>query len=114
MHAGAMARKKPRTLDVGTGGEVKLPPDALEAIGWEPGEQVRLQIDTRGKRIVLERHVEDAWADALKQRPEKGFEDILSEQAQREEDAKDVFERRLKERKPGEGRRPEDDPDRWR
>jgi len=109
-----MAKKKPRSLKVGPEGTVKLPPDALEAIGWEAGEDVRIVLDTRQKRILLERHVEDAWADALKQRPGKGFDDILSEQAQREQEARDIFERRLKETKPGEKPRPEDDPNYWR
>jgi bifunctional DNA-binding transcriptional regulator/antitoxin component of YhaV-PrlF toxin-antitoxin module len=108
-----MAKKKPRTLKVGANGEVKLPPDALEAIEWQPGEEVEIVLDTRHKRIVLERHVEDAWAEALKPKPEKGFEDILGEQAQRDKDAKELFERRLKETKPGK-RDPEDDRDRWR
>lgn len=111
---GPMPKKKPRTLTVGPEGEVKLPSDALEAIGWEPGEKVEIHLDTRHRRILLERHVEDAWAEALKRRPEKGFEDILSEQARREQEAKEIFERRLKETKPGERRGAEDDPDLWR
>ncbi|MDH3590461.1 MAG: hypothetical protein OER88_01185 [Planctomycetota bacterium] len=106
-------KKKHRLLDVGAGGVVKLPPDALEAIALEDGEKVRIVVDTRRKEIRLERHVEDVWAEALKPKEQKGFSDLIDEQAKRDEDAKKIFERKLKEAKPGE-RRPEDDPDLWR
>jgi len=104
--------KKKRTLKVGPGGEVRLPPDALEAIEFQPGDEVELIIDTRRKQIHLERHVADPWAEAMRKKPEKGLEDLMDEQKQREEDAKELWERRVKEPPPK--RRPEDDPDHWR
>ena len=106
-------KKKHRLLDVGPDGEVKLPPDALEAIALEAGEKVRIVVDTRRKEIRLERHVEDAWAEAMKPKEQKGFDDLMAEQARRDAEAKEIFERKLKDAKPGE-RRPEDDPDLWR
>jgi hypothetical protein len=107
-------KKKPRTLDVAKDGTVKLPPDALEAIAWEPGEQVRIVVDTRKKEIRLERHVDDVWAEALRPKQQKGFDDLMAEQSKRDADAKELFERKLREAKPGDKPRPEDDPDRWR
>ncbi len=108
-----MAKKKPRTLKVGKNGEVKLPPDVLEAIGHEEGEDVRIFVDTRRKQVRLERHVDDPWADALKQKDEKGFDDLMDEQKGREDAAKRLFEERLKD-PPKRDRKPEDDPDHWR
>jgi len=108
-----MAKKKPRVLPVGKQGEFRLPLDALEAIGWEAGDAVEIRIDTRRRQIQLERHVEDAWAEALKEKPAKGFEDLAKDQEQREAEAKDLFERRIRDAKPGQ-RSKEDDPGRWR
>lgn len=108
-----MTKKKKRTLPLGPGGEVKLPADALEALGIEPEDkEVEIFVDTRRKQVRLERHVEDPWADALKEKEQKGLEDLMADQTQREQDAQDLFERKLKEPPPK--RRPEDDPDYWR
>ncbi len=107
-----MAKKKPRLLDVGSKWEVTLPADAVEALGLESGEKVQLYIDVRRKAIRLERHVDDPWADALKDKDTPGFEDLMKDHQSREDDAKKHFEKRLKE-KP-EKRRPEDNPDLWR
>lgn len=108
-----MSSKKLK-LKLGGGGEVKLPPEALEALDLEPGGEMSLEIDTRRKQLRLERHVDDAWAEAMKEKPQKGMEDILDEQKQREEAAKEIFEKRLKDRSPKDKRRPEDSPDHWR
>ncbi|MHC4548032.1 MAG: AbrB/MazE/SpoVT family DNA-binding domain-containing protein [Planctomycetota bacterium] len=105
-------KKKKRTLPVGPHGEVKLPADVLEALGLQAGEQVEIHVDTRRKQVRLERHVEDAWAEAMREKSQKGLEDLMADQAQREEDANRIFEEKLKEPPPP--RRPEDDPDLWR
>ena len=105
-------KKKKRTLPIGPQGEVKLPLDAMEALDLEPGGTVEIVVDTRRKQIRLERHVDDPWADALREKDQKGFGDLLNEQDQRETDAADLFDRKIKEPPPK--RKPEDDPDLWR
>ena len=101
-------------LKVGAAGEVKLPPEAMEALEIEPGHEVTLEIDTRRKQLRLERHVADAWTEAMKEKPQKGLEDLMDEQKQREEAAKEHFEKRIKEKSPKDKPRPEDRPDYWR
>jgi len=101
-------------LKVGAAGEVKLPPEALEALDLEPGQEMSLEIDTRRKQLRLERHVDDAWAEAMKEKPQKGLEDLMDEQKRRDEAAKELFEKRVKNRSPKDKRRPEDSPDYWR
>ena len=63
---------------------------------------------------LLERHVDDAWAEAMKEKPQKGLEDLMDEQKQRDEAAKELFEKRVKDKSAHEKRRPEDNPDYWR
>ncbi len=108
-----MAKPKPLILELGANGEVRLPDDALRALEVQPGEKLSLRIDTRHKAVRLERHVDDPWGEALKQKKQDGFEDILGAQKQRDQEASDLFDKRMKEA-PKEKRRPEDDPDLWR
>jgi antitoxin component of MazEF toxin-antitoxin module len=108
-----MASKKLK-LKLGGAGELKLPPEALEALELEKGDELSLEIDTRRKQLRLERFVADAWADAMKEKPQKGLEDLMDEQKQRDEAAKDLFEKRIKDKSTHEKRRPEDSPDHWR
>jgi len=108
-----MSARKLR-LKLGGGGELKLPAEALEALELEPGGEVTLEIDTRRKQLRVERHVDDAWAEAMKEKPQKGLEDLMDEQKQREEAAKELFEKRVKDKSTHEKRRPEDSPDYWR
>jgi bifunctional DNA-binding transcriptional regulator/antitoxin component of YhaV-PrlF toxin-antitoxin module len=108
-----MSSKKLK-LKVGAMGEVKLPPEALAALEIEPGGEMSLEIDTRRKQLRLERHVDDAWGEAMKEKPQKGLEDLMDEQKQREQAAKEMFEKRIKEKNPKDKRRPEDSPDHWR
>ena len=105
--------KKPLILDLGANGEVRLPGEALEALEIQPGEKLALRIDTRHKQVRLERHVDDPWAEALKQKKQDGFEDILGAQKQRESDAADLFDKRV-QNAPKEKPRPEDNRDLWR
>lgn len=104
--------EKPVRLDVGRDGSIRLPPAALEALGYEAGEQVTLYIDTRRKCLRIERHVADAWGEALKEKPQKGLEDLFDDQKAREAEAERLFDEEM--RKPSPKRRPEDDPDHWR
>jgi len=106
-----MAKQK-RTLPVGANGEITLPPDALEQLGIEPGGSVEIFVDTRRKQIRIERHVDDPWADALKQKQEKGFEDLMGEQKDRDAAAERLFDEKSKEPPPK--RKPEDEPGYWR
>jgi antitoxin component of MazEF toxin-antitoxin module len=108
-----MSSKKLK-LRVGAAGEVKLPPEALEALDLEPGGEMSLEIDTRRKQLRLERFVADAWAEAMKEKPQKGLEDLMEDQKQREEAAKELFEKRLRDKSAKDKRRPEDSPDHWR
>ena len=108
-----MSSKKLK-LRIGGGGELKLPPEALEALELEPGQEMTLEIDTRRKQLRLERFVADAWGEAMKEKPQKGLEDLMDEQKQREQAAKEMFEKRLKDKAAKDKRRPEDSPDYWR
>jgi antitoxin component of MazEF toxin-antitoxin module len=107
-----MSKKKPTRLTVAADGSVRLPPEMMEALELKPGEQVELRLDTRRKQIHLERHVDDPWAEAMREKKEKGFEDLMSDQKAREEEAERLFEKRRHE-KPA-PKKPEDDPGYWR
>lgn len=100
-------------VDIGADGGVRIPPEVLEALEIEPGGKVRLFVDTRRKSLRIERHSDDPWADALKPKSQKDFEDLLDAQKDRDEQARRVFEKRVKETPPAK-RKPEDDPDLWR
>jgi len=101
-----------RHLKLGPKGELHLPDEALHALDLKPGESVKLRIDARHKVLHLERHVDDPWAEALRDKQAPGFEDLLHEQKKRDEEAKRQFDQRMKE--PGKAPRPEDRPDHWR
>ncbi|MEM8883397.1 MAG: hypothetical protein AAGD14_04980 [Planctomycetota bacterium] len=100
-------------LTIGADGSLKLPPEALEALGAEPGDTVKLNLDARQKRVRMERVSDDPWADAMREGPSKGFDDVLSDQQKREAEAKDLFDRKLRDSKTDD-EKPDDDHDRWR
>lgn len=102
--------KPTRILKVGSQGEIVLPPEAMEALGLEPGGQVELHIDTVRKALRLERKVADPWAEALKDKKSPGFEDLMADQTRRQKEAGKNFEEKLKKPPPAEP----DDRDRWR
>ncbi|MHC4953779.1 MAG: hypothetical protein ACYTGZ_07800 [Planctomycetota bacterium] len=102
-----------KTYSIQPDGSIKLPHEALEAIGAEPGDEVRLFIDGRKKVIRIERHSDDPWADALKEKPKQDMEGIFEEQKRRQAEAEAIFKKRLKDSKPGEGK-PDSDSDKWR
>ncbi|MFQ5844327.1 MAG: AbrB/MazE/SpoVT family DNA-binding domain-containing protein [Planctomycetota bacterium] len=108
-----MKQEPPKIVKVGPDGAVRLPPDALKLLGVEPGEPVKLFLDARRSQLRLERHVEDAWGEAMKPKEQAEFEDLLADQKRRQEEAKKLFDRKIKEPPPKE-RRPEDNPDYWR
>ena len=107
-----MAKRPVRKLKIGPDGKIQLPPDVLEALEASPGGDLEIFVDTRRKQVRLERHVEDPWAEATKERKQKGFDDLISDQEKRDQEASDLFDAKLKE--PPEKKRPEDDPDLWR
>jgi len=111
MSAGA----KGRIFDLGKDGSLKLPPDMLEALELEPGQKVRVFLDTRRKELRVERHVDDPWAEAMKRKQGPDFDDLFADQSRREAEADRIFDEKMnqaKKEKPK--RRPEDDPDYWR
>ena len=65
--------EKPKILRVGPDGSIQLTKEALEMIDVEPGGQVKLFMDVRRKQLHVERHVDDAWADALEQKEQPGM-----------------------------------------
>jgi len=88
-----------RTYRIEPDGSLKLPREALDAIGAEPGDDVKLFVDSRRKFVRVERHSEDPWADALKEKKSKGLEDLFAEQQKRQTDADDLFNKRLRDSK---------------
>ena len=109
------ASGKGRILDLGADGSLKLPPDVLEALELEPGQKVRVHLDTRRKEIRVERHVDDPWGEALKKKQGPDFDDLFADQSRREAEAERLFRERMEQvKKEKPKRRPEDDPDYWR
>jgi antitoxin component of MazEF toxin-antitoxin module len=98
-------------LPLGKDGSVRLPPEALEALGAEPGDTLKLFVDRKRKFLRLERVSEDPWADALREGPSKGLEDILADQQKRQAEADALFNKKLKET---DGTKPDNDADKWR
>ena len=86
-----------RTYRIGADGTLRLPPDALDALGAEAGDEVKLFIDSRKKFVRIERHSDDPWADALREKKSKGLEDLLAEQQKRQAAADDLFNKRLRD-----------------
>ena len=78
-------------------GSLRLPPEALQTLGAEPGDEVKLFLDNRKKQIRMERTSGDPWADAMRENKPKGMEDIFADQQQREAAAEDIFKRKLGE-----------------
>ncbi|MGH7163718.1 MAG: AbrB/MazE/SpoVT family DNA-binding domain-containing protein [Planctomycetota bacterium] len=87
--------KHPRILKVGKNGEIVLPPDVLEALMVEAGGQVEIHLDERRKSLRVERHVDDAWAEAMKEKPKPAFEDLLADQKDRQDSARRLFDKHL-------------------
>ncbi len=104
----------PKILRVGPDGSIQLPKEALDLIDVEPGGQIKLFIDARRTQLRVERHVDDAWADALQQKEQPGMEDLIAEQEKREADAGKLFDERMKDPPKVDKRKPEDNPDYWR
>ena len=49
----------------------------------------------------------------MREGPSKGFEDVLSEQQRRQDEAEDAFNRKLRDAK-ADDEKPENDADKWR
>ena len=88
-----------RTYKIEPDGSLKLPREALDALGAAPGDDVKLFVDSRRKFVRVERHSDDPWADALKEKKSKGLEDLFEEQQKRQTDAHDLFNQRLRDSK---------------
>jgi len=88
-----------QTYRIAPDGSLKLPPDALDALGAEPGDEVRLFVDSRKKVVRVERYSDDPWADALKEKKSKGLDDLFAEQQKRQAAADDLFSQRLRDPK---------------
>ena len=102
------------THKIESDGSLRLPPEALAALGAEPGDDVRLFIDTRRKSVRIERHSDDPWADAMKDRPSHDMEDLFAQQKRREAEADDIFQNRLrKSKKEDDCEKPGGDADKW-
>ena len=78
-------------------GSVRLPAEALETLGAEPGDEVKIFLDNRKKAVRLERTSGDPWADAMRETKSKDLGDILAEQKKREAEADELFRRKLGE-----------------
>ena len=105
------------TYTIEPDGTLRLPPEALAALGARPGDEVRLFIDSRKKSVRIERHSDDPWADALKEKPSQGLDELLAAQQKRQAEADDIFDKRLREskkKKDDPDEKPKGDPDRWR
>jgi bifunctional DNA-binding transcriptional regulator/antitoxin component of YhaV-PrlF toxin-antitoxin module len=98
-------------LPISKDGSVRLPNEVLEALMAEPGDTLKVFVDKKRKAVRLERFSEDPWADAMREGPSKGLEDILADQQKRQAEAEDLFDQKLKET---DGEKPEDDFDKWR
>ena len=98
-------------LRIEADGSLRLPPEALAALGAVPGDELKLFIDTRGKSVRIERHSVDPWADAMKDKPSQDMEDLFAQQKQREAEADETFQKRLRDSK-----KEADEPksDKWR
>jgi len=88
-----------RTYKLEADGSLKLPPDALDALGAMPGDEVKLFVDSRKKSVRIERHSDDPWADAMRQKQSKGLEDLLADQQKRQQAADDLFNQGLRKAK---------------
>ena len=103
------------TRKIESDGSLRLPPEALAALGAEAGDEVRLLIDTRRKSVRIERHSADPWADAIKEKPSHDMDDLFAQQKRREADADEIFQKRLREsKKEDDGKLPGGDADKWR
>jgi antitoxin component of MazEF toxin-antitoxin module len=94
-------------------GSLRLPQSVLDAIGAEPGDELKLFVDNRRKSVRIERYATDPWADAMREQKTKKLDDVLADQEKRHADAEDLFDKKLRDAEPGDGK-PSDDADKWR
>ena len=94
-------------------GSLRLPQSVLDAIGAAPGDELKLFVDNRRKSVRIERHAVDPWADAMREQKTKKLDDVLAEQQKRHAEAEDLFDKKLRDAEPGDGK-PPDDQGKWR
>ena len=100
-------------------GSLRLPQSVLDAIGAEPGDELKLFVDNRRKSVRIERFATDPWADAMREQKTKKLDDVLADQQKRHAEAEDLFDKKMRdaqssETKPADGSKPPDDADKWR
>ena len=74
-------------------GSIRIPREALDVLGAEPGDDLKVILDRRRRAVRLERTSGDPWADAMREPKSKDFEDLLEEQKRREAEARAAFDR---------------------
>ena len=105
-----MANEETTRVKLGPNGEVRLPVSMQQALGVEPGRELRLTL--KGQQVLVERYVpRDPFAEVQARPDPDAFDRIINEQAHRAAQARNDWERILKE---GVEVRPEDHPDFWR
>lgn len=95
-------------------GALRLPQEVLDAMGAEPGDEMKLIVDNRRKSVRIERHANDPWADAMREQKTKKLDDVLADQQKRHSEAEDLFDKKLRDAKPGDGKPADTDIDKWR
>ena len=105
-----MADKEKTYIEpVEDGGFIRLPEEVLSALGLSPGKEVKIRL--AGKRVTLERHIADPFAE-YRNRPEApSMDDLIQADAEKKNAVAKEFEERLKEKPEY---LPEDHPDFWR
>ena len=102
-------KEKTHIEPVEDGGFIRLPEEVLSALDLSPGKEVKIRL--AGKRVTLERHIADPFAE-YKNRPEApSMDDLIQADAEKKNAVAKEFEERLKEKPEY---LPEDHPDCWR
>jgi len=102
-------KEKTHIEPVEDGGFIRLPEEVLSALDLSPGKEVKIRL--AGKRVTLERHIADPFAE-YQNRPEApSMDDLIQADAEKKNAVAKEFEERLKEKPEY---LPEDHPDFWR
>src|SRR5262245_30403532 len=98
-------------IKIAPDGSLRLPREIVERLGWKTGST--LEVTEESGVVRLERLEVDPFAEAQKAPEPDALEKRLAADRQRQEEARKVFEERLKGKDLPE-LRPEDRPDFWR
>ena len=94
---------------IGADGEIRLPADTMEQLGW--GSRHVLEVTLTEAGVRLEKIDVDPFEEAMKKPDPDAFDRILADQKESQKKAFDTFDERIKD--PPEVQ-PEDRPDQWR